>query len=501
MALDFNMKFLQARQKSHLNFRLEMWLMIPVLLFCALAVWGAWNTLVTLSRLQKDYLRNQALLIASSLEDALRGTSSRFIGTDNFSNPKPEAPRVELSPKGNDGTSSRFISGESANNPHLVSNQQKLGLKEDDVKKWADQFDTVLANFEMDFAELCLVNSVHQILYHTKVQQRGKILTDPGLDPIFQARELYCDRVINAEGKTFYQLLLPFYVYSRADDRSDVLNIGDSMVLMVSLDASRADFILYPGKINLMLVGIACVFLLILWFILRKYIQRVFVLRRQEAEQQKWAVLGQMSAALAHEIRNPLGAVKGLAQLLREGKQNSENQSRYLITIIEESQRLEKLVSDLLIFAKPVSPQKSEFQLDSLVEDLHHLFRSEMEKRHIRFEYLPVRKQISIFADYELLRRILINLIDNAMHAMPEGGKILFRAEIKAKNICFQIEDEGEGLPSEPDQVFEPFFSTKATGTGLGLAISRQLADAMGGSIRLENRPEKGASCTVTLPV
>lgn len=269
---------------------------------------------------------------------------------------------------------------------------------------------------------------------------------------------------------------------------------------MVSLETSLADFILYPGKINLVLVGIACIVLLILWFVSRKYFQRFLVLRNREAETRKWALLGEMAATLAHEIRNPLGAVKGLAQLLREGRQSVESQHQYLSVIVEESQRLEKLVSDLLLFAKPVSPEKREFELDSLIDDLRLFFLPELEKHQIHFVYAPKQNATLFAGDYELMRRVLINLIENALQAMPDGGRLQIESEMNPDGLSLKIEDEGTGVPAEAGQLFEPFFTTKAAGTGLGLAISRQIVSAMKGDLVLEKRAEKGTRCIVNFP-
>lgn len=479
--------------------------MLPVILFCGLAIWGAWNTHETLSRLQQDYLRNQALLTASSIEGALRhsyigGPLSQSSDTNWINDPNSEEKRRKSTFKDTDKNSPRSAGTERKGNPRLGLNGQKVQLRGSDEEIWSEKLDSVLSDFALDSAEICVINSARQILYHTEPQRRGKILDDPDLEAILQARKLYQDRVLTREGKSFYQLLLPYYAPVAAKHQSEGASAADPLVIMVSLETSIADFILYPGKINLALVGIACIVLLILWFVSRKYFQRFLVLRNREAEQGKWTLLGQMAATLAHEIRNPLGAVKGLAQLLREGRQSTENQRQYLGVIVEESQRLEKLVSDLLLFAKPVSPEKREFELDSLMEDLRLFFLPEMEKNQIHFEYSPKQKATLFLGDYELMRRVLINLIENALQAMPEGGRLRIESEIRPDGLSLKIEDEGTGIPADSGQLFEPFFTTKAAGTGLGLAISRQIVSAMKGDLVLEKRAEKGTRCIVNFP-
>jgi two-component system sensor histidine kinase HydH len=209
-----------------------------------------------------------------------------------------------------------------------------------------------------------------------------------------------------------------------------------------------------------------------------------------------------MSAALAHDIRNPLGAIKGLAQLLNEKALPEDRSSSYVETIVKEAGRLEKLVGDLLIFAKPKQPQPQSFQLGQMLDDIAALFERRFQTTQVRLLIDDESNKLSLTTDYDLLKRVLINLVENSLQAMPEGGtlRVSGRQEPLLKRVMLQLKDEGESLSMDGERLFEPFVTTRASGTGLGLAISRQIIERLGGTIRLENGPVRGVSCTILLP-
>jgi signal transduction histidine kinase len=168
---------------------------------------------------------------------------------------------------------------------------------------------------------------------------------------------------------------------------------------------------------------------------------------------------------------------------------------------VKEAERLEKLVGDLLIFAKPKQPQPQSFALGEMLGDIAGLFEQRFQIARVRMTVGDESNQLSLRTDYDLLKRVLINLVENSLLAMPEGGTILVsgRREPTLKRVILQLEDEGGSLPAESEKLFEPFFTTRTSGTGLGLAISRQIIERLGGTIQLENRPVRGAACTIQL--
>ena len=137
-----------------------------------------------------------------------------------------------------------------------------------------------------------------------------------------------------------------------------------------------------------------------------------------------------------------------------------------------------------------------------MLGDIAALFEQPFQIARVRLSIDDETNKLSLRTDYDLLKRVLINLVENSLLAMPQGGTILVygRQEPILKRVILQLEDEGGSLPAESEKLFEPFFTTRTNGTGLGLAISRQIIERLGGTIQLENRPVRGASCTIQLP-
>lgn len=225
-------------------------------------------------------------------------------------------------------------------------------------------------------------------------------------------------------------------------------------------------------------------------------------------EQARLAALGTMAAGLAHEIRNPLAGIKGAAQLLR-GMSPTTDQTEFLQVIVDETDRLNKVVTDFLDYAR-------HFELSRAPTDLNQLVRQSMSL--LRAQGLPDGIQLiealeeplpTLALDGDKLRQVVLNLLRNAVQAMPEGGELRVstaqrapgpKAERGLVELC--IQDEGEGLSAEAKQsLFIPFFTTKHDGTGLGLAISQRIVRAHQGELRVESREGEGARFVVSLPV
>ncbi len=229
--------------------------------------------------------------------------------------------------------------------------------------------------------------------------------------------------------------------------------------------------------------------------------QDVTELRRLEASvrrQSHLASLGELSAGLAHEIRNPLAALSGAVQMLSSAPASAED-SRLLALVLRESAHLGKLVSDFLTFARPPPPSLREGDLGSLVQQCCDAFEPEVtllgRKLICHIQPSPCR------FDPDQMRQVVDNLLRNALEASSAGGRIEVSVGAKGEGYAVVVEDDGPGVP--PDavaHVFEPFFTTKEKGTGLGLALVARIAGAHGGSADLENRAQGGARFVVSLP-
>jgi len=231
------------------------------------------------------------------------------------------------------------------------------------------------------------------------------------------------------------------------------------------------------------------------------------------------ARLGGLVAGLAHEIKNPLGGIKGAAQLLAQRFNDRPEVDEYTGVMIREIDRLARLVEQLLTLGAPPALAQQSLNVHKVIHEVLALMQSELSSKGIvvRLQIDPSLPEVR--GDEAQLTHVFLNLVKNAMEAMPEQGTltittrmetdfhILWRAARGAaaglgKFLRVECTDTGPGFPdTDIDRVFEPFFSTKPRGTGLGLAICQRIMATHGGDIRVENRRAGGARVTVTLPL
>jgi two-component system sensor histidine kinase PilS (NtrC family) len=222
------------------------------------------------------------------------------------------------------------------------------------------------------------------------------------------------------------------------------------------------------------------------------------------------AALGELSARMAHEIRNPLAAMSGSVQMLAEHGSIGGNDGRLLEIVLRESDRLNKLITDFLTYARPPSPHKMAIDLKTMIEDLRLLLLSDSRFDHIEIvDRIP--SHIIIQADYHQINQVFFNLLHNSADAMPEGGTIVIESRFllsgadgfrKSPAVFISVTDSGNGIDAETSKhIFEPFWTSKADGTGLGLAIIYRIIEAHGGSISVDSPVTGGCCFTIMLPV
>jgi signal transduction histidine kinase len=211
--------------------------------------------------------------------------------------------------------------------------------------------------------------------------------------------------------------------------------------------------------------------------------------------------VAQMSATLAHEIRNPLASLAGAAGILKRGNASPANVQECFEIIDRESQRLNKLLADFLNFARPRAPRMQRADLVELLDSVIALARHSQEARAVEFRRSVDGPLPEVMCDSEQVKQVLLNLIMNAVQAAGQGTVDL-HAFVKDGSVCIAVRDHGAGLPAgDEDRIFEPFFTTKETGSGLGLAIATRIAEQHGGTLAAENAPGQGLTMTLKLPL
>ncbi|RLQ96192.1 PAS domain-containing sensor histidine kinase [Falsibacillus albus] len=219
------------------------------------------------------------------------------------------------------------------------------------------------------------------------------------------------------------------------------------------------------------------------------------LLRRSE----KLAVVGQLAAAVAHEIRNPLTPIKGFIQLFKDTKTVNE---KYVDIVLDELDRVETIISEFLAMAKPHHERMEIIHVESLVENIVELMGTEalMNNKEIVFTGSDTCPKIQ--GDANSIKQVIVNIIQNGLDAIDEKGTVDVRVIPFEENICIQVEDNGCGIPQERlSKLGEPFYSTKEKGTGLGLMTSFNIIDQHKGKVEVQSEMDEGTTVTIFLPL
>jgi len=237
--------------------------------------------------------------------------------------------------------------------------------------------------------------------------------------------------------------------------------------------------------------------------LLFKDLTEVRTLRREVARSQRLASVGRLAAGVAHEIRNPLSSIKGFATYFKERYPDRQDDQQTADIMIQEVDRLNRVVGQLLEFAKPVPVKPKPVSLQALLDDSIKLITDQAAEKGISIKTQNNTKVDEVRIDPDRISQVLLNLYLNAIDSMESGGKL--NVEIswdgQRRNVVIQVSDTGRGISRENlSKIFEPYFTTKSTGTGLGLAIAHNIIDAMGGKITVESDRQVGTTFTVALP-
>jgi len=213
------------------------------------------------------------------------------------------------------------------------------------------------------------------------------------------------------------------------------------------------------------------------------------------------SAIGGMTAGISHEIRNPLGIIKSSAQLLKKKMEKLDTKSIIPDIIVEESTRLDNIITDFLDFAKPKTPDLHSCRVEDIIEKNISYLNYQIEENNFTIirdisKHLP-----EILADSSMLYQAFLNILINAFQSLIKNGSIIIRIKYNSGSIIINFIDSGEGISEAVlKKIWTPFFTTKDTGTGLGLGIVKNMIEAHNGTIMITNGETKGANVEITLP-
>jgi two-component system, NtrC family, sensor histidine kinase HydH len=217
---------------------------------------------------------------------------------------------------------------------------------------------------------------------------------------------------------------------------------------------------------------------------------------------ERLSAIGQLSAGLAHEIRNPLASIAGAASILRRNQQLDAKASKCVDIIDSECKRLNGLLTTFLNFARPRPPRLQTVHLDTILDSVIELAQHAIGRKRIDFRRSIASDLPSIECDSEQMTQVLLNLVINATEASAEGSVVTLAAERADDATNIRVIDEGSGVATEDvDKLFDPFFTTKETGTGLGLPVAHQIVGQMGGSLTAHRNPGRGMTFSIAFPL
>jgi len=236
---------------------------------------------------------------------------------------------------------------------------------------------------------------------------------------------------------------------------------------------------------------------------LREQADQIIEIEDQLRRADRLSALGELSAGMAHEIRNPLGSIKGTAEILRDGVGEDDPKLEFANILVKEVDRLNRVLEDFLRFAKPAPIERGLFHPNRVIRDVVELTRQQALRSRVvvRTEF-AFAEDIEISGQEEQIKQALLNLVLNAIQVMPDGGFLEISTRIQKGMFDLLVKDSGPGVSKDDrDRIFNPFVTTRDSGTGLGLPIAQRIIQSHGGHIKLESAPGEGSTFTICLPL
>lgn len=214
------------------------------------------------------------------------------------------------------------------------------------------------------------------------------------------------------------------------------------------------------------------------------------------------SALGQLSAGMAHEIRNPLGSIKGGIEIIEEGIDEHSKKYEFIQIIKKEISRLDLKISDFLKYAKPASPERRLSSINKLVKSVISLVEKRAEQENVLISTKLKEDLPDLLIDSEQIRQALLNIVLNAIQAIKGEGEINVETGADEETLYISVSDNGSGISQDNiARLFDPFFTTKDDGTGLGLSITFQIIEAHRGKLEVRQNDNRGSTFTIKLPL
>jgi two-component system sensor histidine kinase HydH len=235
-------------------------------------------------------------------------------------------------------------------------------------------------------------------------------------------------------------------------------------------------------------------------------LSEIKLLQEKVKRSEKLAAIGELAAGVAHEIRNPLSSIRGFAQFLRHSLKDKPQEKEYAETMVTEVDRINRVVTDLLTFARPMTVEISPTDITELIEHSVRLVEADALSRDVNIR-MNISDLSKLPLDANQITQALLNLLLNALQALPPKGNIEIGAELDASDsrLHLWVKDDGPGIPNNLiEKIFDPFYTTHEKGTGLGLAIVHKIAENHNGEIRVNSPPKgmaRGCCFSIFIPI
>lgn len=352
---------------------------------------------------------------------------------------------------------------------------------------------------QSDIDYVALLDGDLNVVAHTDRAFLDKKETDPFILKVSSdGREL--SRVVEFEGgKRDYEIVKPVRLNGST---LGFLKIGLSLapVELAWRNSLSSILVLDLAILTVGILGMAVIF-----YNQHSHVREINALQTEVARRDRLSALGDLAATVAHEIRNPLNSVSmGLQRLKGEFRptQDEGEYSHFIELMRGEVARLNSIVEEFLSLARPLELKPEETRIDELFQELAALAGSDADSARVEIDVVAPADLPRARVDRNYFKQVLLNLILNGIHAMPEGGRLTLEGRAEGKNLLLTVADTGAGIPKEIlPRIFEPYFTTKTRGSGLGLVIARRIVEAHGGRLTAESEVGRGSRFRVSIPL